>query len=335
MSIIPSQRAIMSKLFFPGLLLVVVGCGTSANTNESPTSDRALSYNPDDELAAAEQVENVKMYQAELLPEGFRGGVHHFLSSQQTVEVVAEWTPTGTGRAMELGYFPPRFYQPFLDLRASERRRTYRAGQFSAFLPPDEDLDSVGRMWTVDLPKVELFLEQLDPRVATQVRSVGRLAGPDGGVALLTGSSPSHAEITFRIHAELQLKAGVFYTPAHFSGRLIVNKQKGTIEHFRLGIPQTSTLNVTLTVVLPAEALIDIVHVERMEVRTEDETSVERVEWTNRLGLTEAEAQLKQAFYKFMEIHWVPTTQAVVMAQQQDKPILAVVLWGGLDEQSC
>ena len=43
----------------------------------------------------------------------------------------------------------------------------------------------------------------------------------------------------------------------------------------------------------------------------------------------------ERAFYGFMEIDWLTPNEARELAEKQDKPIFAVVLWGGLDEQSC
>jgi hypothetical protein len=40
-------------------------------------------------------------------------------------------------------------------------------------------------------------------------------------------------------------------------------------------------------------------------------------------------------FYRFQEIAWVKPEQAVEEARKQNRPILAIVLWGDLDDQSC
>ena len=59
-----------------------------------------------------------------------------------------------------------------------------------------------------------------------------------------------------------------WYTPAFFTGRLLVNTATGTVEYFRLELPTDKALNVHLTV----DALgytrqaHDIVRVERMEL---------------------------------------------------------------------
>ena len=167
------------------------------------------------------------------------------------------------------------------------------------------------------------------------IDSTGRLAGPDGGFAILRAVGKTHAEIVFRIHAEIEPEQGVFFTPAHFSGSLLVNKQLGTVEHFRLGIPTDGGLNATLTVALPTEALLDIVHVDQMELISADSGQRLEIDWTDEIELYDAELRLKRLFYGFMGINWVPAEEAISLAEAQQRPIFAVVLWGGLDEQSC
>jgi hypothetical protein len=69
-----------------------------------------------------------------------------------------------------------------------------------------------------------------------------------------------------------------------------------------------------------------------MELRTGDDSEFE---WTDNITRAIARTKLTQAFYSFVSIDWVPPEKAVAIAHEQNKPILAVVLWGGLDEQSC
>jgi hypothetical protein len=235
----------MTRLIGVFPLLITVGCGSSSDNDVRPELDTLLSDAPD-----------VVMYLADQLPEGFRGDAHPLLDSKDQVVVTASWSRTGTGRASTLGYVPPQFHEPFRNLRAANLRQTYASSDFSAFLPADENLASVGSMWTLDLPGIQQILQQLHPAVSMTTRSTGRLSGPDGGVGIVRAASPTHAEIAFRVHAELNLEPGVYYTPAHFSGHLIVNRKSGSVEHFEIGIPAESTLNVTLTIALPTEVLV-------------------------------------------------------------------------------
>jgi hypothetical protein len=282
---------------------------------------------------------------------GFRGDRHPLLAAGTTLEVEAFWTPLGYG-AIEADLFPLRgggngrefgthrssfpleSHESFRQLSVAQRRRKYSARHFSAFMPSGDRLTTVGETWALDLAGVSRFLTQFHPAVSMHLDSTGRLPGPNGAYAILRAVSPTHAEIAFRIHAEIEPEPGVFFTPAHFSGTLVINKQTGEVEAFQLAMPMKDALNAMLTVVLENEALIDLIRVHRMEL-VGSSASSQRIEWESAIGLPEAKERLTQLFFDFMAIDWVPPEQAVAFAQETKKPILAVVLWGALDDQSC
>jgi hypothetical protein len=151
----------------------------------------------------------------------------------------------------------------------------------------------------------------------------------------------------FRIHAEFYLTPkeepevliGAWYTPAYFSGRILVNKRMGTVDHFRLGIPTDKALNVHLTV--DASRLgyrgtaHDIVRVECMELTGGNGRLAQKIRWSKALTPGQADRRLATVFYKFMDINWVPFDQALVEARRRNRPIFVVVSWGATDDQSC
>jgi hypothetical protein len=161
--------------------------------------------------------------------------------------------------------------------------------------------------------------------------------------------SPSHLDVAFRIHAEFYLTPDdwpadwplveAWYTPAYFSGRLLVNRRAGTVDHFRLALATDKALNVHLTIDAPGLANVaqphDIVRVERMELTGGDGGLVKAVRWTKSLTEAEAERRLARVFYKFLEIDWVPFDQLQARARARGRPIFAVVSWGAFDDQSC
>ena len=303
------------------LALIVTGCNAADWSSTVADSDATLLHHAAPGMA--------------LVAEGHRDQTHLLLDERAKLEVLAHWSPVGHGRAFESGHFPFPFYEPFRQLRVAQPTRVYTNRHFSVFLPREPRLDSVGAMWSLDPHGVSQFLTQFHPAVSMHIDSTGRLAGPDGGFAILRAVGKTHAEIVFRIHAEIEPEQGVFFTPAHFSGSLLVNKQLGTVEHFRLGIPTEGGLNATLTVALPTEALLDIVHVDQMELISADSGQRLEIDWTDEIELYDAEVRLKKLFYDFLEIDWVPAEDALALAEAQQRPIFAVVLWGGLDQQSC
>ena len=282
--------------------------------------------------------------------DAFRGDVHPLLAGQQPLEMAAHWSRIGIGREHLEQQVPEHIYAIFRDLTINEPRHTYTAKELSAFLPPE--FGDVGQMWAIELERVAPFLNQFhaNPRMRTVSR--GRRAGPDGAFGMLRAVSSSHFDLIFRWHAEFQLGRNMWYTPAYFSGRMLVNRETGTIEHFRIEIPTEKTLNVHLTVlavfdgntpdvnreIRHGDSVVtarDIVHVERMELADGTELPSEAADWTSEIPLADAHHALKKSFYKFLEIDWVPFAEALDKAREAGKPILVAVSWGGLDDQSC
>ena len=131
---------------------------------------------------------------------------------------------------------------------------------------------------------------------------------------------------------EFDVARNIWATPACFWGRLIVDKQQGTVEYFRVWLPTENYLNFHLTVrdLFDGETdnRRDIVHVEQMELVSENQELPGSLVWTNSIDMADAEHRLKKVFYAFENIQWVPWEQAVSTAAAQHKPILAIVLWG-------
>jgi hypothetical protein len=260
--------------------------------------------------------------------------------------VTAHWTPIGKGRDKLDRSLNPVIYLWFTALQPARRQQTYTERDFSAFLPAA--VGEVGQVWTLDPSKMAAFLRQFHPHPSMHLVAPGRRAGPDGAFAVLRAVSPSYLDIVFRIHAEFFVTPdafhagppiGAWYTPAYFWGRVLVNKQAGTVEHFRLALPTDKALNVHLTV--DARSLgyskqaHDIVRVERMELTGGDGDRVDAIPWVRALPLAEVQSRLAKVFYQFQEIDWVPFEQALAQARRQDRPIFAVVSWGAIDDQSC
>jgi hypothetical protein len=262
--------------------------------------------------------------------DGFRADVHPLLHGRTQLEVTAHWAPLVKGQAV---YSRKGDHYPFFtELRPARPQQTYTERDFSA----------------LDTDKVAGFLRQFHPRPLMHLVAPGRRAGPDGAFALLRAVSPSYLDIVFRIHAEFyvtpeawgsQPPMEAWYTPAYFSGRVLVNKGTGTVDHFRLALATDKALNVHLTIDSHIPGYIrqthDIVRVERMELTGGDGGIVENIPWAKALTSAEAQARLAKVFYKSLEIDWVPVDEALARARNQGRPIFAIVSWGATDDQSC
>jgi hypothetical protein len=279
--------------------------------------------------------------------DGFRGDVHPLLVGRTRLEVTAQWAPVGKGRDQLHRDLHPRLYSWFTELRPARPQQTYTERDFSAFLP--EAVGEVGQLWALDADKMVRVLKQFHPHPSLHLVASGRRAGPNGAFAILRAVSPAYLDIVFRLHAEFYLTPEdwpadqplirAWYTPAYFSGRVLVNKRTGTVQHFRVGLATDKALNVHLTVVASGigdtRQARDVVRVQRMELTGGDGGRVETIPWTRALTLAEAHSRLAKVFYKFLEIDWIPFDQVLAQARSRGRPIFAIVSWGAFDDQSC
>jgi hypothetical protein len=279
--------------------------------------------------------------------DGFRGEVHPLLSVSTPLDVTAHWTTVGHGRDQLHRDLNPKLYAWFTELRPARPQQTYTARDFSAFLPVT--VGEVGQIWSLDGERVLRVLKQFHPRPSLELVASGRRAGPDGAFAILRAVSPHHLDIAFRIHAEFYLTPDdwpgkgplirAWYTPAYFSGRMLVNRQNGTVDHFRLALANDKALNVHLTVeakgIGDTRQAHDVVRVERMELTGGDARVADTITWTKALSIAEAENRLAKVFYKFLDVDWVPFDQVLAQARNRDRPIFAIVSWGAFEDQSC
>lgn len=280
--------------------------------------------------------------------DGFRGDVHPVLFSLTRLNVTAQWTPVGKGRDHIDRDLHPDLYAYFTNLEPAQPQHTYTEYDFSGFLP--QTVGDVGQVWALDGDRVLRFLGQFHPRPSLNLVAAGRRAGPDGAFGILRAVSPSYLDIAFRIHAEFSLippsassaraHFRAWYTPAYFSGRLLVNQRSGTVDYFRLGLATDRALNVHLTLIARGldprwTQAHDVVRVEQMELMGGDDGPAQNTTWTAALNPAEAQRRLAKVFYKFHDIDWVPFDQVAARARTRDRPIMAIVSWGSFDDQSC
>lgn len=346
-----------------GLILVIVAFGLIAFAVSTFIYDQSQGVRQEDEASRTEDRNTPFIASSTVDPrtgvksvpvasnrgsdvlDGFRGDVHPLLFGHTRLEVTAKWTPIGKGRDQLDAHLDKRVYAWFTDLSPVKPQGTYTERDFSSFLP--STLGEVGQLWALDPDKVLVFLKQFHPRPSMHLVAPGRRAGPDGAFAIFRAISPSYLDIVFRIHAEFYLTPAdelaryspisAWYTPAYFTGRVLVNRQTGTVDHFRLSLANDKALNVHLTVDRPGANTQphDIVRVDHMELTGGDGGLVDRIPWTKSLAPADAQRRLAKVFYKSLEIDWVPVDQALARARSLGRPIFALVSWGATDDQSC
>lgn len=334
-----SRRSFLVAL----VVLLLVGVLAYGVVRLGPWSRGSAGTESTDTQAAKPPPEPVPTNRGPEVQEGFQGDVHPLLFGRTRLPGTADPVVAGLDVVMR-GRVPEPVYSAIQAMRAEPRQKIFSEHDFSAFLP--EKVRSVGQTWALNPDKVLAILKQFHPRPSLHLQAKGRRAGPDGAFAVLSALSDSHLEVQFRIHAEFELTPDfwpdfsgtlerMWYTPAHFSGRILVNRKQGVVEYFRLGLPTEKLLNVHITVSHPTGDIHDIVLVERLELKCGDQKAGDGLTWTQALSAPEAQRKLAGVFYKFVDIDWVPIDQARALARERHKPILAMILWGSLDDQAC
>jgi hypothetical protein len=334
--------AIISAVFVISVLYLA--------TNPRKASPRTgkFSVRDDDLRKAIEPMspgEQEQRIRANRMPEdgdGFRGLVHPLLHGKTNLQVTAHWSPPKTA-PHKLEQNAPQMVDTVLLAEPEKLNQTYTERELSAFLP--ENFGSVGQVWAI-APRVAVILKQLHRSASLRLQAMGQQAGPDGAFGILRAISPGFLDIVCRIHCEFNLTPQASlrdalpptlrYTPAYMLGRLIVNRQAGTVDYFRLGLPTDNPVNVHLTAIIPPYGdLHDIVRVDQLELEGGNRDLPDQIKWGDSIELSQAKSALAHRFYKFDDIAWVPIANALMAACDQKKPIFAVVSWGPIDDQSC
>jgi hypothetical protein len=279
--------------------------------------------------------------------DGFDGETHPALHSHSELEVTANWDfdRNQAGTQSFLSGSPPQVNDLFMKLKVATPTRTYTERDFSRFLPAKEP-GAVGQMWAVDLDKCAEFLKQFHPNPSMRLVAKGRRAGPDGAFAVLRAVSPTHLDILLRVHAEFDVlpdrekRYGVaseaWYSPGYLIGRLVINRQSGTVEYFSLGVPTDKRYNIHVTA-----GYGDLgeghgwMRVERMELAGGNKEGADRIRWADQIEVADARDRLAKVFYKFKEINWLAFEKVQEAARAQGKPIFVVTAMGALDNQTC
>ena len=264
----------------------------------------------------------------------------------RTIQVGAYWDPIADA-ALGLPNHSSKHTALFDNLSPARLSQEYEVDAFRVFFPKENF--TVGHLWKLDAKKIIPFLRQFHLGATTEMHTnpgeefVLELFGltvfrsrigfeSEGAYACLRAVSPTYAEIVFRIHAEFLLDsdARAYFTPAQFTGRLILNRKYGTIREFWLHLPPHNT-NVDIN----AYGSADMVFVPRMELVGQNIHDQRDIVWKTAITEKEAKGLLEAAFYKFSEIERYPIEEVVTQAQAKKRPIHVVLTWGAFDAESC
>lgn len=268
------------------------------------------------------------------------------LDKKATLQVNAHWDPIADS-SLDLPNHSPKHAALLNDLSPVHPSQEYKADVFTVFFPKGGV--SVGDLWELDANEIVPFLHQFHPGATAEIRSNpgGKATLPlfnftltlskvglesEGAYACLRALSSSYAEIIFRIHADflLDADAGAYFTPAQFTGRLILNRNDGKIREFWLYLPPRNS-NVDFF----AFGGADMLFVPRMELIGRNADDQNDIVWEIAIKEAEAKTALKKAFYNAAQIETFPVEEIVAQAQAKNRPIHLLLTWGVFDDESC
>uniref|UniRef100_H3A241 Selenoprotein N n=1 Tax=Latimeria chalumnae TaxID=7897 RepID=H3A241_LATCH len=260
------------------------------------------------------------------------------------------------------------------------------ARQFKAFLPPKNKLEVGDPWWVVPselniftgylsnnrfypaLPKgkeviIHNLLSMFHPRPFVKTRF-----GPQGAVACIRAVSDFYYDIIFRIHSEFQLNEPpgfpFWFSPAQFTGHIVLSKDSSHVREFRLFVPNNRSLNVDMEWLYGtsenSNMEVDIGYLPQMELELvspsvptilyDEEGNVidsqdssgepiqfvfEEIKWQSEISWEEAARRLEITMYPFKKVPYLPFTEAFHRAKAENKLVHSILLWGALDDQSC
>lgn len=264
------------------------------------------------------------------------------LNKNTILQVQAYWDPIAD-TSLGLPDYTPKHAALFNNLSPAQPNQEYAAGTFKAFFPNEPV--AVEDVWELDANAVIPFLRQFHSGATAEMhinpgawrdsahgREVISGMESDGAFACLRALSAGYVEIALRIHAEFLLdkEARAYFTPAQFTGHLILNRKNGAIREFHLYLPPRNT-NVDIN----AFGGADMVFVPRMELIGQNADDQDDIVWETSMTEEEAKSALEASFYKFSEIKRLPIEAAVAHAQEKNRPIHLLLTWGVFDDESC
>uniref|UniRef100_A0A804HLD6 Selenoprotein N n=1 Tax=Homo sapiens TaxID=9606 RepID=A0A804HLD6_HUMAN len=297
-----------------------------------------------------------------LLPETMTKSKDGFLGvSRLALSGLRNWTAAASPSAV----FATRHFQPFLPPPGQELGEPWwiipsELSMFTGYLsnnrfypPPPKGKEVI----------IHRLLSMFHPRPFVKTRFA-----PQGAVACLTAISDFYYTVMFRIHAEFQLSEPpdfpFWFSPAQFTGHIILSKDATHVRDFRLFVPNHRSLNVDMEWLYGASESsnmeVDIGYIPQMELEAtgpsvpsvildEDGSMIdshlpsgeplqfvfEEIKWQQELSWEEAARRLEVAMYPFKKVSYLPFTEAFDRAKAENKLVHSILLWGALDDQSC
>ncbi|XP_069977343.1 selenoprotein N isoform X2 [Penaeus vannamei] len=167
--------------------------------------------------------------------------------------------------------------------------------------------------------------------------------GPRGAAAVLRAKNFDSLDIIFRLHAEYQLntppRRPLWFTPAAFMGRLVINMTDYSVQHFVMEVPTQQQLNVDLEWLIgpneDEDMEVTITRLEQMQLSAEGLLDPGSLLWSQEIAHEKAHDLLEKELYRYKQVEYHNFTKAFVKGSKEHRPVHTLVLWGVLEDQSC
>lgn len=319
-------------------------------------------YNPEQEIQLDDQLLTLKTYFKPLLLETMtKDMTERFFGQMDSLTGLKEWTKANH----EWRNFGVRHFRVFLPEHRIELGSVYKlySSPNPSFMSIHEPHLPSNRFYP---PKVEdnlIVLHRILAMFHPRPFLITRFP-PKGGVAMVRGYNDDYIDVVFRFHAEFQLNEPPYnpfwFTPAQFTGNLIISRDYNQILYFNIYVPSQKKLNVDM------EWLNGPTETENMEVDIgfmplmmanitarsrrlrhpqDGELPVDpddrihdilnNIKWTEEIPIEDALRSLEIKMYPFKKVQYYNFTETVRKAKEENKLIHSILLWGALDDQSC
>lgn len=205
-------------------------------------------------------------------------------------------------------------------------KAVYSSNSFEPLLPVDSL--EVGQTWEIPRGAIEPFLRQFHPSASEKLIIDGA-----GSYGVVRAVSDSFLDIRTRTHAQLEIKPDVMLFPAQFEGRLLINRASGKIESFSLVVPTDNKLNVDFEI-NHGKNIVGMVLAPELTLTSDTEPPAIQA-WDEEISEAKAQDLLRQQFFAFEQLDWLPLDQAIKRAKETKKPVFSIVIAGVLNDQSC
>lgn len=230
----------------------------------------------------------------------------------------------------------PNFHEEWealANMRVHEPEKEYSTSVFHTFLPNNPV--AVGDCWQIQENGILELLRQLNSKPNLEMHI--DIGDSSGLWATLLAYNDQQAHIVFRIHAEFALTDG-WFTPSHFAGNLIIDRNKEDVVSFRMHVPEGKWFDVnwkknkddpdfiysTAAGVCP-----------QIQLYGGTREYPKETEYNTFITQEKAEHILLQKFYKSHQIEWLPFDKTYEIAQAERKPIHVLSIDGPLDDEAC